>query len=223
MRRHFGVIFDMDGVLIDSFEAHYQSWVKLGQQYGFSMTRDEFNETFGRTSREVIRDHLSHLIQSDDDVMAMDHAKEEYFRAELEQSFPAMPGAGELIDSLAEAGFQVAIGSSGPIDNVRLTIRELGIGDKLQAVVSGSDVTRGKPDPEIFLTAAEKMGVTPQGCLVVEDSEFGVAAALAADMLCIALLSTGHQPEETSRAHKQVRSLKEITPELVEELITSTV
>lgn len=213
------VIFDVDGVLVDSYDAHYESWLMLGREQGFTMTPDEFIRTFGRTSREVIRHCWPHLATSDEAVKQLDDRKEALFREILSQNFPAMDGAKELIDSLAAAGFLLGVGSSAPPENVELTLEKLGCRDRIGAVVTGNDVTFGKPNPQVFLIGAERLGVAPAQCLVVEDAPAGVEAAHAGGFPCIGLLSKGRTQEQLREAELVVASLREVTPEIVSELI----
>ncbi len=156
-------IFDMDGVLIDSYRAHFESWRRTAVERGRVYTEEQFAAGFGRTSREVIAEqwegHGERL--SDEQIARIDERKEGLFREIIAADFPAMAGAVELIESLVRAGFRVAVGSSGPRENVQLAIERLGIGKLLSAAVTGHDVKRGKPDPQVFLIAAERCGVAP--------------------------------------------------------------
>jgi beta-phosphoglucomutase len=120
-----------------------------------------------------------------------------------------MDGAVELIDALAAAGFRLAVGSSGPPENVALTLERLARAARFGALVTGRDVTRGKPDPQVFLIAAERLGATPARCIVVEDAPVGVAAAHAAGMASVALVGTV-AAERLAGADLVVRSLREL-------------
>ena len=117
MSNGLGVIFDMDGVLVDSYAAHFKSWKKSAARYGLGMTQSEFAVTFGRTSRDIIG-YLWPGRFDDAELAAFDRAKEADYRDILRAHLPVMPGAEELICSLHGAGFALAIGSSGPKENV---------------------------------------------------------------------------------------------------------
>lgn len=214
-------IFDLDGVLVDSYDAHYESWLLLGRERGFTMTPEQFVQTFGRTSREVIGDCWPHLATSAEAVRELDERKEALYRDILRQEFPAMDGARELIDALAEAGFALAVGSSGPPPNVELTLRQLGRQGKFQAVVTGADVQFGKPNPQVFQIAAERLGVPPSECLVIEDAPAGVEAAHAGGFVCLGLLSKGRNEDQLREADHVVSSLRDVTPELIARMIES--
>ena len=219
MTQQLAVIFDMDGVLVDSYHAHFKSWQLLAAGEGRTLTESEFAEQFGRTNREIITTYWGANRYSDEQLAEMDDRKEAAYREILQADFPAMPGAGALLESLHHAGFGLAVGSSGPPENIELVLREMGIASLFGAVVTARDVTRGKPDPQVFLIAAERLGVAPGGCAVVEDAPAGVSAANSAGMASIALASTGRTRSQLARADLIIDSLDELSPETVRDLI----
>ena len=219
MAFQFATIFDMDGVLIDSYQAHYQSWVEMAGPRGLQISRQQFQTSFGRTSRESMAQFWGPGRFSDEEVKAMDHEKEAAFRRIIAADFPAMQGAAELVAALHAAGFGVAVGSSAPRENAEMAINRLGVSDRLSAIVTGSDVQRGKPDPQIFLVAAQRMDVPPARCVVIEDAPVGIAAAAAAGMACVGLASTGRTREGLSKAQLVVDSLNELSPEILRQVI----
>jgi beta-phosphoglucomutase len=220
MSDELAVIFDMDGVLVDSYHAHFKSWQAVAAEAGRTVTEEDFATHFGRTSREIIATYWGDTGLSDQQIAALDDRKEAAFRKILESDFPVMPGAPELLESLHEAGFLLALGSSGPPENVDLVLDKLGTRSLFGAVVNGMDVTRGKPDPQVFLIAAERLGVAPKRCAVVEDAPPGVAAAKAAGMASVGLVSTGRTREELAEADLVVDSLGELSPDMLRELIS---
>jgi len=212
------VIFDMDGVLVDTYHAHYQSWLKMAETEGLDFPEAEFERTFGWTSREII----AHFWGEDYDarqIGELDDRKEAAFREILAADFPAMPGVHELLEGLRAAGFLMAIGSSGPPENVALVTQRLDGRGLFGATVSATDVTRGKPDPQVFLIAAEKLGVPPARCVVVEDAPPGIEAAHAAGMVAVGLASTGRTAESLAAAELVVRRLDGLSPEVIGRLI----
>jgi len=213
------VIFDMDGVLVDSYRAHWQSWHFMADELGKGLTEAQFVSTFGRTSREIIAEHWGADCLTPDEIAEFDRRKEALYREIVAHDFPAMDGAIELIKSLHAAGFKLAVGSSGPPENVALAVERLGAGPYFDALITGRDVNRGKPDPQVFLVAAERLKVSPEHCAVVEDAPVGIAAANAAGMASIALLSTGHTPESVAAAHLVVHTLVELSPARIASLI----
>jgi len=241
MNNNDAVIFDMDGVLVDTYHAHYRSWRAVAEAEGFPFSEEDFARTFGRTSREIIaqcwgakgrrkgtvpfslRDNWGSPTVarslSDEEIAALDDRKEAVFREILAEDFPAMPGVHELLEGLHGAGFKLAVGSSGPPENVALVVERLPGGSLFSATVDGMDVTRGKPDPQVFLIAAERLGVPPDRCAVVEDAPAGVQAAHAAGMAAVALLSTGRTRESLADADLVVESLGELSPERIRALL----
>ncbi|MFP4053876.1 MAG: HAD family hydrolase [Phycisphaerae bacterium] len=184
-----GVIFDMDGVLIDSYDAHFESWKRIADNHGLEMTEEMFASTFGQTNPTIIRQLWPD--RADRQTIAeMGEEKERIFRDILREDLPEMPGAGDLLRRLDESGFRLAVGSSGPTENVQAVLENLPGAERISAIVTGSDVSHGKPDPEVFLIAAGKLGLPPASCLVVEDAPPGVEAARNAGMACIALTGT---------------------------------
>ena len=216
-------IFDMDGVLVDTYHAHYLSWLDMARPYGLDFTEAQFGATFGRTSREIIAHFWGEGRLSDAEIAAMDEQKEAAFRRIIADDFPAMPGAAKLIELLRAAGFRLAVGSSGPPENVAMVLDRLGVERLFDAVVTGMDVTRGKPDPQVFLIAAERLHVEPSRAAVVEDAPAGVAAAKAAGMAAIGLASTGRTRSELAEADLVVDALDELSPDQVRALIDGRV
>ncbi|NLF67691.1 MAG: HAD family phosphatase [Candidatus Anammoximicrobium sp.] len=215
------VIFDVDGVLVDSYQAHYQSWQLASRERGLQMTQDQFVATFGRTSREIISELWGDEIATPAAVAQLDNRKEELFRDLLRRDFPGMDGAAELIDGLRGAGFFLAVGSSGPPDNVYLVLDRLQRRSAFHGVVTGTDVQRGKPDPQVFLLGAQRAGVAPPRCVVIEDAPVGVAAAHAAGMKCVAIASTGRVRESLHAAELVVDSLRELNAERIAAVLAS--
>jgi beta-phosphoglucomutase len=208
------VIFDMDGVLVDSYRAHFESWQRVAAEQGVVYTEQEFAWSFGRTSREIIKGTWGPADYTDDQIRQIDARKEALFREIIGRAFPMMDGARDLIDALRQAGFRVAVGSSGPPENVALALEKLGGADLFDAVVTGMDVQRGKPDPQVFLLAAERAGVEPGLCVVVEDARPGIEAARRAGMASVALISTGRHENDFKPVHPDlvVRSLRDLDP-----------
>ncbi|MDY7108619.1 MAG: HAD family phosphatase [Planctomycetota bacterium] len=213
------VLFDVDGVLVDSFEPHLRSWLMLAGENGFSFTREQFIATFGRTSRDIIAALWPADDLDDEKIRSLDDRKEALYRQIVAANFPAMDGAVELIDALREAGFSLAVGSSGPPENVNLALQRLERADAFGAVVTGSDVTRGKPDPQVYQLAAEGLKIEPARCAVLEDAPAGIDAARAAKMTAIGLASTGRTTKELTDAHLVVTSLRELSAERIGALI----
>jgi beta-phosphoglucomutase len=153
-------------------------------------------------------------------VAALGERKEELYRALLAASATALPGAIELLAALHAASYRQALGSSAPPRNLDLIVALLGIGPYLDAIVSGEQVARGKPAPDIFLAAAQALAVPPRRCLVIEDAPAGVQAAHAGGMKCLAVLRAGQPPAPGLDAADHVAaSLAEVDVALVDQLL----
>jgi len=212
------VIFDVDGVLVDSYQAHFHSWRQMLAELGAEFTDQQFRATFGRTSREIIAELYDGQLTEEKN-RELDDVKEANYREIIRHDFPAIDGAIELIDTLTKAEFSLAVGSSGPPANVELTLQCLGRADRFAAVVTGGDVSRGKPDPQVFLLAADRLGVPPAQCAVVEDAIAGVEAANRAGMTSIGLTGTANR-EQLAHAKLVVDSLRELDAAKIGNLIT---
>lgn len=212
------VIFDMDGVLVDSYSAHFAAWQRLGAQLGRSITEAEFASVFGRRNREIIQRFWGDLVP-EGDVAAWSDRKESMYREILLKDFPAMDGVGELLDALKAAGFALAIGSSGPPENIEAVLDGLGRQRFFDAVTGGLEVAHGKPDPEVFLLTARKLGLPPHRCAVIEDSVHGLEAARRAGAVPIALAGTAPHDRLAEWADLVADSLRELSPRRIADLI----
>ena len=134
-----------------------------------------------------------------------------------ERSISALPGVTEWLQYLAESNIACAIGSSTPLDNITLALGVLGIGEYFKGIVTGDDVTAGKPDPQVFLLAAEKINFPPVRCVVFEDAPVGIEAALAGGMKAIGVLGT-HPRSELTKANRIIGRLDDLTIEDLEEM-----
>ena len=204
------VLFDLDGVLVDSYAAHMRSWRQLAAEEELPFSERDFARSFGRTSRESIATYWPGRAS---ETARLDARKEALFRDDIGERFPAMDGARELVEALRAADFALAVASSAPPENVELALERLGFAACFGAVVTGADVHRGKPDPQVFLLAAERLAAPPAGCVVVEDAPVGVAAAHAGAMKAVALLSTGRRREDFDdvKPEQLVSSLRELS------------
>jgi beta-phosphoglucomutase len=210
---HLGVVFDMDGVLVDSAEPHFRSWQELAKENGVEVTREQFGSTFGRHNRDIIP--LLFGSVSEERLKALSERKEEIYRELIRDNAPVVPGAVPLVRALHRAGLKVGVGSSGPRANIDLVLRAMEVDEILDAVVSADDVTRGKPDPEVFSLACARLGLDPRRCVVVEDAPAGVEAGKAAGAAVIAVLR--HHPAAAfHRADLIVEKLSDLTvPDIV--------
>ena len=216
-KQSYGAIFDMDGVLVDSGEAHYRAWYMLGEEVGVTFERKLFDETFGMTNFAIIPKWLGPRA-AEVDIAAMSVHKEDLYRQVARSVLKPLDGVPELLDSLAAAGFRMAVGSSGPRANVEMVLEILGAKDRFAATATLEEVKHGKPDPEVFLVAARKLGLPPSRCVVIEDAPQGVEAGLAAGAKVVAVTST-RKPDALRGAHLIVHSLREVDARKLQVLI----
>jgi len=209
------VIWDMDGVIADTAAYHQKAWQETFQKRGIDFTEDDFKHSFGLRNDSIIRRILGEGVSQKEIAIIADE-KEESFRLRIRQELKPLPGVVELMKSLAERGFRMALASSAPIENIQLLIQGLGIKNYFNAIVSGRDVAEGKPSPQVFLLAAKELGVAPENCIVIEDAVAGVTAAKRAGMHCLAVTST-HPRQSFSEADLIVDSLETITVNDLEE------
>jgi beta-phosphoglucomutase len=213
----YGVIFDVDGVIVASGPPHRESWRRLAAEAHVPMSDEFFARTFGQTNKDILEALFGRALP-DEEWRRLGDRKEALYREIIRHNVPVMPGAVELVEALHGDGARLAVGSSGPPENIELCLREMGIGGLFDAVVTGNDVTRGKPDPQVFLLASERLGLAPERCVVVEDAVIGVEAARRAGMRAVALTSS-HPRESFGHADLVVDSLTELTPARLRELI----
>jgi beta-phosphoglucomutase len=215
-RMAIGILWDMDGVLVDSGAAHHESWQVLAKKHGLDVSAEEFHATFGRPSRDIIK-LLWGADVSDDEIAAIDEEKEVVYRDLVRGRVPLKPGCRETLGALRAAGYPMAVATSGPPANVELVLEEGELRDFFGAQVNGFDIAHGKPAPDCFLLAAERLRLAGADCVVIEDAPVGLQAAQAAGMPTIALAGT-HAAEKLAAAGatRVVATLGEITPALIE-------
>lgn len=209
-------IFDLDGVLIDSSPFHYEGWVRLGKEVGFTMTPEFFRATFGRRNDAILRRLVPDA--TEEQIARWSDRKEALYREAARGKLRPLPGATELLQVLRGRGFRLAIASSTPRQNITFALAELKLMGTFDVLVGAEDVQRGKPDPEVFLTAAQRLCVPPSSCVVFEDAVAGVEAAKRGGMKCIAVTTTNPR-EKLDAADLVVDSLMEVRPEEVERLL----
>jgi HAD superfamily hydrolase (TIGR01509 family) len=184
----FAVLWDLDGTLVDTKEFHYRSWALALPEFGYPFPADRFQRSFGMNNSGVLEVFLGRPVEPEL-VDAISTRKEILFRKLLHGNVQALPGVQAWLDRLQGWGARQAVATSAPPANIEVMLDELGIGPYFDAVVSGYELP-SKPDPAVFLRAAEKVGVSPLACIVMEDAVAGVRAARRAGMRCIAVAST---------------------------------
>ena len=200
----WGAIFDWDGVIIDSIRQHQCGWSQLAQAEGYIMPAGAFERGFGMKNDQIIAQILG-WTEDPAEVERLSRSKEVFYRAVLEaEGIEPLPGVRTWLGSLQRAGIPCAVASSTEAENIRVVLHLLGLEDCFQAIVSADDVSTGKPDPQVFLLAASKLGLSPERCIVFEDAVVGIEAAHAAGMRVIALSTTS--PAASLQAAERVIS-----------------
>lgn len=212
----WGVIFDMDGVLVDSSQAHFEAWQWLGEREGTPFTRELFQQTFGMHNGQILPHWLGRSL-TQAEIAHLGQAKEARYRELAPRLMRPIEGVVELVRGLRHLGARLAVGSSGPLDNIQLVLRALEVEDQFDALSTGEDVLHGKPDPEVFLVAARRLGLEVGQCLVVEDAPQGIEAARRAQMAVLAISSS--RPAEELLADRVVESFRGLAPAELEALI----
>lgn len=191
-----GIVFDMDGVIIDSHPLHRRAWKTFLQTVGRDITDAELDFILdGRKREEILCYFLGELSPSQ--IIDYGTRKDEVLRQLAEEMQP-LQGIAELLDSLYRVGLRIALATSAGRQRAHGTLKELGLSHYFDAIVTGDDVVSGKPDPAIYRLVAERLNETPQNLLAVEDAVSGVKSARAAGMRCIAIASS--ERAETLRA-----------------------
>lgn len=205
-----GVIFDMDGVLVDSNRAHLLSWKSVAEESSVEFTEKMFWDTVGMRSESIVERYWPQPLTKTEIAEIVDR-KESLFLNHCGEGVFLIPGALEFIRFLCEKSLKFALGSSAPRANVDHILATFGLQNYFGArVVAGNEVQQGKPFPDIFLHAARKMEVLPSECVVIEDSMSGIVAGKRAGMRTIAFVSAGHEKEEYQGTDRVVSSFKEI-------------
>jgi HAD superfamily hydrolase (TIGR01509 family) len=182
-------IFDHDGVLVDSLEFHQEAWFEMGRRTGLNFTPEFIHDTFGMTNPTIFRRLLGDSL-SPAQIQRYSDLKEECYRDLARGRIYLMNGVRAVLDALTDHGVKLAIGSSGVRPNLDLTVTECGLDGRFAAIASLEDITRGKPDPQVFLVAAAKAGALPVRSVVFEDAPVGIQAAKAAAMYAVGLTTT---------------------------------
>lgn len=207
------VLWDMDGTLVDSEESHWLSWRDTMALEGITLTHDQFLKTFGQRNDSILPQWLG-VDAPADRIQRVGDTKEELYRKLIrEGGIQLLPGALEWVRRLHAVGWAQAIASSAPRANIDVVLEVLGLTEDFQSVVSAEDVTKGKPDPQVFLTAAARLDTPPARCIVVEDAVPGVEAARRAGMRSIGVSRTG-----SLQADLVVRSLADLPGSAFEDL-----
>ena len=210
-----GAICDLEGVLVNTVPIHYKAWKKMFSEYRRSFTFEEYKQKVDGIPRfDGAKAILTEF--SDEDIKGACDKKQEYFLEFVEKDkIPVHKSTFKLIEELKSRSIKIALISSSK--NCKMILRKIDATDLTDVIVDGNDITKGKPDPQIFLMAAQKLRVEPGNCLVFEDAVLGVEAAKRAKMLCIGI-DRYASPERLKQADLVVDDLSKVDYKKIEDL-----
>jgi len=184
------VIWDLDGTLIDSSQLHWEAWREVTAVENITLTYEQYVADFGKRNDEILRGRLGADL-SDEFVARVSLAKEEVYRGLIRtKGLELLPGARHWLERFKAEGWLQALATSAPRGNIDAVFAALGIGEYFDAAISSEEVRAGKPEPDVFLAAASKLGVAPRDCVVIEDAPAGIEAARRAGMKSVGVLTT---------------------------------
>lgn len=215
-----GILWDMDGVLVNNARSHYDAWAQVLAPYRLPFTYEYFAETFGQNNRAILSLWFEGRL-SEAEMVTLAGQKEAIFRQIVARGITPLPGAAEWLARFRQRGCRQAVASSAPPENIDAQVDGLGFRQFFAALVSGADIP-GKPNPDVFLLAAERIGVPPARCLVIEDAPAGTEGAHRAGMKALALATT-HPASELTTADLVLPDLSRLTEAMVDELLGKAV
>jgi len=207
-------LWDLDGTLVDSEEFHWLAWRDTMAAEGVALTYDQFLATFGQRNDSILPKWLGPGTTAERIQQVGDDKEELYRRLVRDRGLSPLPGAQAWVERLHHQGWKQAVASSAPRANIEVVLDVIGMANDFEALVSAEDVTAGKPDPQVFLTAASRLGAPPTRCVVVEDAVPGVEAAKRAGMRCIGVNRNGSLAADTV-----VRSLVDLGASAFDKLL----
>ncbi|KRQ86402.1 Beta-phosphoglucomutase [Caloramator mitchellensis] len=200
------VIFDMDGVLIDNYEYHCIAWKEFARRRNINLSDEEIIKNFGRTNKEIFAQIFKREL-NEDEVITLGEEKERVYREVYKEYVKPVDGLVDYLKFLKQKEIKTAVASSAPIENIDFILDELDIRNYIDAIAHAGMIKNGKPDPEIFLKAAEILGVEPRDCIVFEDSLAGIEAGVRAGMKVFGVATT-YPKEKLTMAHETIDNFK---------------
>ena len=209
--KEIAVIFDMDGVILDSEQVYQEIEREMYAELGINVTRQE-HMTFMGTTENIMWEHMKsrHGLAEDPRELARRERERLLSRLRSPEGIPPIEGIEDLLQKLHEKGIPLLLASSSVREIIETVLQKLNIGQYFSGIVSGDEVERSKPAPDIFLEASSRAGLSPSKCIVIEDSVNGIRAARSAGMKVIGLKNAHSEDLDLSGADRIVHSLKEI-------------
>lgn len=206
----YAAIFDMDGVIADTNPFHVDSFRIFFDRYALKYDEADFKDhMYGKHNSYIMRHFFGKELNSEE-IHALENEKEGLFREIYRAEATPVPGLVDFLTQLKSEGFALAVATSAPPANMDMVLDALDIRSYFDSTMSGDDVSRHKPDPQVYLQSAERLQAAPQDCIVFEDSHSGATAGLRAGMRVVGLLTT-HQQDELPPCSRYIRDFREIT------------
>lgn len=189
-----GFIFDMDGVVVDNHRYHFKAWMEFASKYKFQLNEQIYRDTFnGKTNADLFRMIFGNISQQQMDAYAQE--KESNYQSLYEKEMKPLKGLIDFLEYLKLNRYKIALGTSAPTSNVDFTLDKLFLRKYFDVIVDGPQVTRGKPDPEVYVRCATLLDVDPKRCVVFEDSLAGLESGKRAECEIVGV-ATSHQAFE---------------------------
>lgn len=218
MKEKFAVLFDMDGVIIDSNPYHKDAWMAFCRRYQVELKEEDVPKyIYGKTNKMALVDVFQREF-SPEESFRMSEEKEAIYRDLHRADISLIKGLPALLESFQQHQVPLAVCTNAPVANLDFMLEETGIRPYFQVLIDASKVSKGKPDPEIYLKAAQMLGISPDRCIVMEDSTVGVEAGLRAGMKVVAITTT-HSPQELSHTHLVIDDFDELRVDMLEALL----
>lgn len=212
------VIFDMDGVICHTNPYHSQAFKVFFAKRDLAPTEEEFaKHMYGKSNKYIFSHFLGREIIGDEFV-ALEEEKEGLFREIYKDVISPISGFLPFLDALKAAGFKTGVATSAPLANLELIIKKLAVKSKMESMMASEHVSAHKPDPEVYVTSAKKLGVAPERCVVFEDSHSGVSAAINAGMRVVGVLSS-HAKEELPKCNYYVSNYLDLSPNRILQIL----
>lgn len=218
MDQKFAVIFDMDGVIVDSNPYHKEAWLQFCKKYEVELKEEDVAETiYGKTNEAALKEVFKKDF-SPEEADKLGEEKEAIYRELHQKDMVPVKGLISFLQKLKENNISIAVATNAPLSNLNFILERTQTKQYFDDLIYAKMVSKGKPDPEIYLKAAEKLDMPPARCIVMEDSTTGVEAGLRAGMKVVALTTT-HSPEELANTHLVIPDFENLTPEKLASLL----
>ncbi len=214
-----GLLFDMDGVIVDNHKYHLGAWIEFSKRHGFDLNEEEYKRHINGRTIVATMSHFFPAIKNRDEIMKLGNEKEEIYREIYRAHQKPVEGLVDFLEEAQSAGIKIGVGSSAPPENIVFTLDGLDLRKYFRVIVNGSEVSTGKPHPEVYLKLAEKLGVDPRSSIVLEDALSGIEAGRASGAKVIGLATT-HEASELQHTDLVINDFTALTVLSLKELFT---